>query len=256
MIDITPIPAFQDNYHWLISGNGDAWVVDPGDGEAVKQALHERSLALSGILITHHHWDHVNGIEALLSDNLIVAGPSLKKHPLVNTPLSNGDFITICGEQFTVFETPGHTLNHIVYYAQLSHQSPLLFCGDTLFAGGCGRLFEGTPKQMYQSLTKLAELPEDTQIYCAHEYTAANLAFASTLEPKNSKLKTRITDVHSLRKEGKPTIPSTLSVELETNPFLRTGSEEIINSARKNNPAVAIEPESIFAELRSMKDSF
>lgn len=255
MITTTAIPAFNDNYHWLIESEVETWVVDPGDGDKVQEVLAERSRTLTGILITHHHWDHINGIETLLHPDLIVAGPARDQHPLVNRPMQEGDTLAVCGSQFQVFEVPGHTLNHIVYYAEPENQDPILFSGDTLFAGGCGRLFEGTPAQMHQSLSKLGTLPERTQIYCAHEYTLGNLEFANTIEPNNPDLNSRLETVKDLRAQGIPTIPSILSLELKTNPFMRIHSAELTASAKRSNPDLK-DPISIFAEIRSLKDQF
>lgn len=256
MISITAIPAFKDNYHWLIESDSETWVVDPGDGNIVKEALAKKSKSLTGILVTHHHWDHVNGIEELLDDDLVVIGPALDQYPLVNHPAREGDVKCICGVDFEVIEVPGHTLNHIAYYAAPKNQQPVLFCGDTLFAGGCGRLFEGTPSQMHESLNKLAKLPENTQIFCAHEYTLTNLEFARQIEPTNPELSLRLADVKAKREQDVPTIPSLLSQELKTNPFMRVDSPELIASAQRINPDVANDPVSVFAEIRSQKDQF
>ena len=256
MISITAIPAFKDNYHWLIENEAETWVVDPGDGKKVKDVLARKSKTLTGILVTHHHWDHVNGIEDLHRDDLLVIGPALSQHPLVNRPVREGDTLSVCGAKFRVIEVPGHTLNHIAYYAEPENQAPILLSGDTLFAGGCGRLFEGTPAQMHDSLSKLAKLPEQTQIYCAHEYTLSNLEFACTVEPDNSDLHSRLEETKNLRERSIPTVPSVLSQELKTNPFMRVESPELIASAQRGNPAMERNPVSVFTEVRSQKDRF
>ena len=256
MISVTPIKAFNDNYHWLIEGNDEIWVVDPGDAQVVREALKNKAGSLNGILVTHHHWDHVNGIEALISEGIAVAGPAKSQHPLVNLPLSDGDSLALCGETFEVFEVPGHTLNHIAYFCAPTTQNPILFSGDTLFAGGCGRLFEGTPSQMHQSLSRLAELPEDTQVYCAHEYTLANLDFAISLEPNNQLLKERIADAQNTREKNLPTIPSTLKLEIGTNPFLRTKSNELKSRLLEQGVLTSEAPEEIFAAIRLLKDKY
>lgn len=256
MISITPLNAFKDNYHWLIEGDDEIWVVDPGDGRVVAEALAQRSKSLDGILVTHHHWDHVNGIEELIGENTIVAGPALEKHPLVNYPLVDADSIVVCGQKLRVFEVPGHTLNHIAYFCAPADQIPFLLSGDTLFAGGCGRLFEGTPAQMYDSLSRLAELPKETLVYCAHEYTLANLDFALSVEPENEQLITRIKEAKSIREQGRPTIPTTLELELKTNPFLRTHSDELKTGLADQGLLTSERPEEVFATVRALKDNF
>ena len=238
MLTVTPIPAFKDNYLWLIENDNECWVVDPGDAEPVKAAIASRDRELTGILVTHHHADHVGGIKQLLTSEMKVIGPSLKPHPLVRDPVSDGDIRRICDIDVQIIGVPGHTLNHLAYYFQTDRihdnkdsDQPLLFCGDTLFAGGCGRLFEGSPEQMHDSLSKLSQLPEKTLVYCAHEYTLANLEFALSIEPGNQDLIAHQQNMMHLRSRNTPTIPTTIAVERATNPFLRSHSDEVKSTA-------------------------
>ena len=193
MLSIHAVPAFNDNYIWLISteGSNQAFVVDPGDPAVVEQALQARELTLAGILITHHHFDHVGGLADLKARyTATVYGPDNPAIEGLDHIVRDGDEVDVLGARLSVIEVPGHTLDHIAYF--MSGDEPLVFCGDTLFAGGCGRVFEGTPEMMYQSLTALAELPAETRIYCAHEYTLANLEFAQAVEPNNDSLARRV----------------------------------------------------------------
>jgi len=258
---IHPLPAFSDNYLWLIENDEETWVVDPGDGKVVSAALQERHRTLTGILITHHHPDHIGGIKHLLHNDLIVAGPAKSQHPDVNRPMNDGDTITVCGQSFSVMAVPGHTLNHLAYYSDLnntdtSSEAPVLFSGDTLFAGGCGRIFEGSPSQMHESLTRFAQLPINTRIYCAHEYTLANLQFALTMEPSNQALQNRIVVCQNLRHKNRPTLPSHMADELETNPFLRMNSAELRASVKRKYPDTENNDIAIFAAVRKLKDNF
>ena len=257
-ITVEPIPAFNDNYFWMIENDQECWVVDPGDAAPVKAALSSKERGLTGILVTHHHSDHIGGISELINDDMPVIGPSINPYRLVNDPVSEGDIRKICGLEFRVLDVPGHTLNHLAYYVEKSDHlaKPMLFCGDTLFAGGCGRLFEGTPDQMYRSLAKLSNLNPETLVYCAHEYTLANLAFAQSIEPNNQKLKEHSQDMFKVREKNTPTIPSNIGVEKEINPFLRTFSEEIVLSAQKYDASTSDKPSEIFATIRRMKDNF
>ncbi len=222
MLHVIPIPAFNDNYIWLIknSHNHQAAVVDPGDAKPVLDYCQQHDITLCAILITHHHSDHTGGIADLVKHyNIPVYGPAHENIPHCDHKLNENDQIVIekiDQLKLKVFDIPGHTSGHIAYYG-----NDWLFCGDTLFAGGCGRLFEGTAKQMHQSLAKLKVLPFNTKVFCAHEYTQANLAFALTIEPNNFDLQQRIDEVNQLRQQQQPTIPSTIAIELKTNPFLR-----------------------------------
>jgi len=257
MFQISPIPAFHDNYFWLIESDTETWVVDPGDASPVIRALQDRGKKLSGILITHHHFDHIGGVKELHYHGLPVIGPKKDQFELVNDAVSEGDIRQICGSQFKVIEVPGHTLNHIAFFSAPSGQAPVLFCGDTLFAAGCGRLFEGTPKQMFHSLNRLSALPDNTQVYCAHEYTETNLSFAHSVEPGSQDVIQRAKDVSALRAQGIPSVPTNIKIEKATNPFLRTNSAEIMSNIKaelesSGNP----DQTEIFAQLRKMKDIF
>ncbi len=259
MLDVTPIPAFSDNYIWCLnrSGETDAVVVDPGDGQAVLRALAERGLELAGIIITHHHFDHTGGLNDLLEQRPVpVWGPVNPAISQISERLVEGDSVTILGIDWTVLEVPGHTLDHIAFFADIDGQDPCLFCGDTLFAGGCGRVFEGNPAMMLGSLDKLAALPASTRVYCAHEYTMANLAFAAAVEPDNTALQARIAHDQGLRDQDIPTVPSTLALELDTNPFLRCEQPSVVSRMREENRAEGDDPVSVFAAVRGWKDNF
>lgn len=256
MLTIEPIPAYDDNYIWLIRDDEDrAFVVDPGEAAPVLATLRERELSLAGILITHHHFDHVGGLQALRDTySPTVYGPD---NPAINgldTVVHAGDTVDVLGHSFTVMTVPGHTLDHIAYYHRA--EQPLLFCGDTLFAGGCGRVFEGTAEMMHASLQSLAALPGNTRIYCAHEYTLANLAFARAVEPANQELLARIADAETSRAAGQPTVPSTLDLEFATNPFLRCEAPELVDSLRRQDRLEDDNPVSVFATVRGWKDNF
>jgi hydroxyacylglutathione hydrolase len=254
MFDVIRIPAFKDNYIWLLRQGARAAVVDPGDAAPVLGFLHEEKLSLRSILITHHHGDHQGGIEELLSrfPAAEVLGPERESITGMTVPLRGGERIrpAMLDGGLRVVAVPGHTLGHLAYYGEAC-----LFCGDALFAGGCGRIFEGTPRQMAESLACLAALPEDTLVYCGHEYTAANLRFALAVEPGNRALRRRADEVAVLRAKGVPTVPSTLAVEKATNPFLRCREPEVIAAARARgvaeNDSVAV-----FAALREWKNEF
>lgn len=257
MLTIEPIPAFNDNYIWLLydQQSREAVVVDPGDAAPVRQALRDRRLSLSGILITHHHFDHVGGVAELIADfQAVVYGPNNPAIASVDKRLGAGDSIEVLGHAFEILEVPGHTLDHIAYYH--GGDTPLLFCGDTLFAGGCGRVFEGTAPMMHQSLEALAALPPTTRVYCAHEYTLANLAFARAVEPDNANLLQRIASAEAARSRNEPTVPSELALELATNPFLRSGQADLQASLRAQGKLAGDSPVDVFATVRAWKDSF
>lgn len=254
MLDIVQIPVLTDNYLYLIHDktSGDTAIVDPAVSEPVIAACESHGWTLTHIINTHHHWDHT-GANLALKDQfgLTIIGPAAERERIPGLDIAVGDGDTIClgDEEAQVFDVPGHTSGHIAYYFA---DSRALFCGDTIFALGCGRLFEGTPDQMWHSLTKLIALPDDTLVHCAHEYTEANAAFAETVEPGNPTLMERIKEIKALRAEGKPTVPSELGVEKATNPFLRPMSEnlqETIGMLGRPLPRV-------FAETRALKDSF
>lgn len=228
-------------------------MVDPGDANPVITFLKKHALTLSAILITHHHWDHTNGIEALAKIyDIPVYGP--EKEPVQNMTqrLKGGDQIDVDNMPFTlkVLDIPGHTLGHIAYY-----NDDWLFCGDTLFTGGCGKIFEGTIEQMYRSLTQLAGLGDDLLVYCGHEYTAANLAFAQLLEPDNAALKKRIEAVADQRQQNLPTVPSTLSLEKQTNPFLRCAHRTLIQAAEQYAGKHLATPQEVFGVIREWKNT-
>lgn len=263
-LDVLAVPAFDDNYLWIIHDGRHAAVVDPGDAVPVLAALQAEGLTLAAILLTHHHADHVGGVLELarsaVSDafpNIPVYGPA-REHSRIKgmtIPLHGNDEVKIAslGLSLQVIDVPGHTLGHIAYYAA---DQGLLFCGDTLFAGGCGRLFEGTPAQMLQSLTRLASLPGDTQVYCAHEYTLSNLKFAAEVEPGNEALAARILRERARRERGEATVPSSIALERATNPFLRTGEKDILESLQKAGRLTQLDDVSSFAALREWKNTY
>lgn len=253
MLEIVFIPAFQDNYIWLLHNGRDAIVVDPGDAAPVDWRLQAEGLTLKAILVTHHHADHQGGVGSLLQTHGVstVFGPANESITGCNRPLSGGDSFDLLGTHFTVIDVPGHTAGHIAYSIPGA-----VFCGDTLFGAGCGRLFEGTPPQMADSLGKLASLPDDTRVYCAHEYTEANLRFALEVEPKNQDISQRVAVSAFQRLRGRPTVPSTIAEEKLTNPFLRCAEPAVIEAARRRNPATAEDPVSVFTTLREWKNNF
>ena len=255
MIQISALPAFTDNYIWLLQDHRSqrCAVVDPGDAAPVLAWLEQHpGWVLSDILITHHHHDHVGGVERLKQHSAAtVHGPAREKIPARDIGLEDNQRVSILGWEFEVFAVPGHTLGHIAYY----HHG-LLFCGDTLFAAGCGRLFEGTPEQMHHSLGRLAALPDDTLIYCTHEYTLSNLRFAQAVEPANPDIAERLAKVTQMREQGRMTLPSTLALEKLTNPFLRTGETLVKQKVDERNGAQNRAPSEVFAALRAWKDKF
>jgi len=256
MLTITAIPAFNDNYIWLLSQKDKAWVVDPGDAAPVVDKLTANNLSLEGILITHHHRDHTGGIETLMEKwpSVKVFAPHSDKISKATARVSEGDVIEILGTHVKVLDVPAHTLDHIAYFGENVGGAPVVFCGDTLFSGGCGRVFEGTYEQMHLALQKLAQLPNETAIYCTHEYTLANLNFAKEIEPKNEALERRLDYVRMLRSDGTITLPSQLSLEKEINPFLRCDQTEVINAAKQVN--AASNDIEVFSAIRELKDNF
>jgi hydroxyacylglutathione hydrolase len=259
-MNITPIPAFNDNYLWLIDdGLSQAVIVDPGDPTPVLKTLSQKQLKLSAILITHHHRDHIGGVEALAKEfNVPVYGPNSEKIPQVTHTVSHGDNINLFdGPELSlkVLEVPGHTQEHIAYFGEVNQQ-PVLFPGDTLFAAGCGRLLGGTHQQLCHSLGILNQLPEDTQIFSSHEYTLANLSFAKAVEPENADIQQRILNEEQKRAADKPTLPTKLSLERLTNPFLRIEQASVTESINRHWQQNWSDREDLFGGLRRWKDNF
>jgi len=259
-LQIIPIPAFKDNYIWLIHNGRQATVVDPGDALPVFEILQRLNLTLNTILVTHHHHDHIGGVAALLKayPNTKVYAPRLEQYAFEHVAVGELDIIDLheLGLNFTVIELPGHTLGHIAYYSKNIdiniNGDKLLFCGDTLFGAGCGRLFEGSPAQMYDSLQKLATLPPETKVYCTHEYTLHNINFALTLEPNNPALAKRLEETQKIRGINIPSLPSTIALELATNPFLRCQSEEIQLSVQLKNASYL----EVFSTIRELRNRY
>lgn len=259
MIQIDGLRAFNDNYIWLLQDTATkrCAVVDPGDSGPVQawlQAHHDWQL--TDILITHHHNDHVGGVLALKqATGARVSGPATENIPGRDRALQDGETLDVLGLPFEVFAVPGHTSGHIAFYHQAAAK-PLLFPGDTLFAAGCGRLFEGTPAQMHHSLQTLAALPDTTQVYCAHEYTQSNLRFASAVEPHNADIAQRSADVAALRAQDRSTLPSNLALERLTNPFLRIGEASVLQTLAERDGRSERSEVEAFAALRAWKDGF
>jgi len=262
-LSVLTIPAFNDNYLWLIHDGVHAAVVDPGDAQPIRDALAENRLTLTAILLTHHHADHIGGVPALLADTPVpVFGPRGDGIAAVTQPLGEGDRVRVPGLdlELEVLDVPGHTRGHIAYVRRKEDGAGganWVFCGDTLFAGGCGRLFEGTPEQMTASLAKLAALPDDTLVYCAHEYTIANLRFAQAVEPDNQAVALRMRDASERRGTRLPTVPSTIGLERGTNPFLRYTEPGIVHSlVQAGRLPAGAPPVQAFAALREWKNVF
>ncbi len=251
---IEPIPAFDDNYFWLLTRGTQAAVVDPGDAEPVLDRLRSGRLDLQAILVTHHHHDHVGGVADLVgASKARVYGPRGESIPSREVALGEGDEIEVLGLTLNILDVPGHTRGHIAYHAL---QLRALFCGDTLFAAGCGRLFEGTAEQMTDSLAKLAKLPADTRVYCAHEYTLSNLRFALAVEPDSAALHERQRACRAQRERNEPTVPSTIGEERVTNPFLRCDVPAVRHAAEARAGHVLPTTAATFAALRGWKDRF
>ncbi|MDR2991618.1 MAG: hydroxyacylglutathione hydrolase [Burkholderiaceae bacterium] len=255
-MDLIIIPVLDDNYIWLLTEGNQAWVVDPGVAEPVLEALRARGLTLAGILVTHHHADHVGGVPQLrAATGATVYGPALEPVPPPYQPLAGGETLDALGLTWRVLAVPGHTAGHLAYYAQPPQQAPILFCGDTLFCAGCGRLFEGTPAQMLASLDALAKLPEATRVCCAHEYTLGNLRFAAAVEPDNAAIAQHAAWCQQQRAQGLPTLPSTVALERRINPFLRTREPTVIAAARTHG-ADSADAVAVLTALREWKNIF
>ncbi len=253
-LQIQPIPAFETNYIWALHDDRHCAIVDPGSAPEVLEFLEAQDLTLCALLLTHHHHDHIGGVDALLSRQAVpVWGPADERMPQVDRVVAEGDraLVPELGLEFQVIETPGHTRTHIVY-----HDDARLLAGDTLFSVGCGRLFEGSPAQMQRSLDKLAALDPDIMVYCAHEYTADNCRFALAVEPGNGPLERWAEEVERRRAQGAITLPTRLGDELAYNPFLRTRESSVIAAARAREPASGTDPAEVFGVIRRWKDSF
>ncbi|HET9578506.1 MAG TPA: hydroxyacylglutathione hydrolase [Usitatibacter sp.] len=258
MLAIHGVPAFEDNYLWVMARGRDAAVVDPGDAGPVEEYLAANRLTLRAILATHHHGDHVGGLAALAAHwKCPVFGPAGESIAGLTRKLREGERITVPGLEaaFEVLDVPGHTAGHIAYWHP-DVQDPFVFCGDTLFAGGCGRLFEGTAAQMVESLAKLGSLHPRTRVYCAHEYTLANLRFARAVEPENAALAERQAREAARRERGEPTVPSSIGVELQTNPFLRWDAPAVIAAAEARAGHPLPDRVAVFAAIREWKNRF
>ncbi len=257
MFDVTPIAAFQDNYIWLLRqpGSQDAFVVDPGDAAPVLRFLDQQRLNLAGILITHHHADHTGGVAELIRRHPVpVLGPAHSPFSGSTQTLEDGDHCQVLGATLRVKHVPGHTLDHICYY--LAGPQPQLFCGDTLFLAGCGRLFEGTAGQMLAAMNFFNQLPGDTRVYCTHEYSLANLAFAAAVEPENPDIRATIDWCTRQRQQHQPTLPSTIDQERRVNPFLRTRTPAVISAAERHAGRALADEEAVFASIRAWKNEF
>ena len=256
LLKLQALPAFDDNYLWVLDNGKQALVVDPGDASPVRALLERTGLALAAILVTHHHADHTGGVAELRETyGAVVYGPSTENIPAPFTPLQEGDTFDALGVCWRVLDVPGHTSGHIAFFAAQINEKPLLFCGDTLFSGGCGRLFEGTPAQMLASLDKLSNLPGNTVVCCTHEYTLSNLRFALAVEPGNADLQAYYAQCVKLRETGASTLPTSIANERRINPFLRSRQAGVETAAHQFDPA-AYGDVAVFAALRQWKNQF
>ena len=254
MLSVEPIKAFTDNYIWLVSTNEGSIVIDPGESKNIQKLIDNNTIDLKGILITHHHYDHTNGLSELVKINeLEVYGP-VNNIDGINHRLTDKDKISIIGIDFDVISIPGHTLDHIGFYSANAN-NPILFCGDTLFAGGCGKIFEGTYEQMFNALKKITKLPINTNIYCGHEYTLSNLKFALEADDTNKELIEEFKKVKNKINSNIPSLPTTLDKELKVNPFLRCDNINIQNKIIEKFKVSNNELE-VFTALRKWKDNF
>jgi hydroxyacylglutathione hydrolase len=266
LLQFKQIPAFTDNYLWVIIQNHQAWVVDPGDAEPIIALLEREKLTLKGILITHHHQDHIGGVEQLMAWSkdhgqgpINTIGPLHPKITPLDRVITDQDEIELFpGVIAKAISVPGHTLSHVAYFLPQSKDvlTPRLYCGDTLFATGCGRLFEGTAEQMYQSLQKFAQLPDETLVCCAHEYTLSNIKFAQHIEPKNHDLSVWAQVAKQMRSESTPTVPTTIGFEKKVNPFMRCNEPSMIKNIQQLTETSLQTSSDVLAVIRKMKDSF
>lgn len=260
MLIFTALPAFKDNYIWLLQDTERQLcaAVDPGDAQPVLTWLAEHpQWQLTDIVITHYHHDHIGGVTALKeATQARVIGPARETIPSLDVPVDEGASIELLGHTVQVFAVPGHTLGHVVYFCQDQVDPPWLLSGDTLFAGGCGRVFEGTAEQMHASLSRLATLADTTLVYCTHEYTLSNLLFAAAVEPNSADLQQRLEQVRQLRAANKITLPSNIALEKRTNPFLRCEQPEVIQAAEHRAGTPLEQSHAVFATIRSWKDTF
>lgn len=255
MLTIHPIPAFTDNYIWCLYNDTYAYVVDPGEHQPVIDFLQANNLTLAGILVTHHHNDHIGGIRQLIAQyqDIPIWGPATERFPFVNRRVKENDTIELAqiGITLQVWEVPGHTLDHIAYVNDAG-----LFCGDTMFSAGCGRLFEGNAKQMQENFDRFRTLPESTKVYCTHEYTLSNLEFALAAWPNNGKITEYQTWATEQQAHHKPTLPSSIAQEIQINPFMNTNNADIKINAERHFSAKFETPNDVFAALRQWKDTF
>ena len=257
-MNLTALPAFTDNYIWLVDDGTDAVAIDPGDARPVIDHLERQRLNLRTILLTHHHPDHIGGVAELKArsgDQIAVHGPGLSPIPQTTHALMGGERLEILGQTIDVVDVPGHTLDHLTYLWRRGDQPTWMFCGDTLFSAGCGRLFEGTPEQMVASLGRLAAEPEDTWICCAHEYTLSNLRFATAVEPDNLDIQQQVQRCQAMRERGEPTLPARLATERLINPFLREQVPSVVAQALQQG-ATSTDRHEVWAALRRWKNNF
>ncbi len=253
MLSVEPIKAYTDNYIWLVSTNEGSIVVDPGESKEILNLIDTNEIDLKGVLITHHHYDHTNGLLDLTNKmNLEVYGP--KKIEGINNIVNESDKFSLIGIDFEVIEIPGHTLDHLAFYSP-NNEDPILFCGDTLFAGGCGRVFEGTFEQMFMSLKKISKYPKETKVFCGHEYTLSNLKFALEVDKDNKDLVNEFNNIEKLISSDIPSLPTNLNKELKLNPFLRCHDIDIKNKVIEKFDIIDDELQ-IFTALRKWKDNF
>ncbi|MEH6627944.1 MAG: hydroxyacylglutathione hydrolase [Motiliproteus sp.] len=257
MFTVTPIPAFQDNYIWMLKkpNSTEVFVVDPGDAAAVIATLQQQRLSLAGILITHHHADHTGGaLQLSEAFQAPIYGPANSPFKGISRPLNDGDSCLVLGETLQVKRVPGHTLDHISYF--LPGEVPQLFCGDTLFLAGCGRLFEGTPSQLLTAMRYFSRLPDVTEVYCTHEYSMANLAFAAAVEPQNIDIQQSIRQCQLKRDADQPTVPSNIAKERLINPFMRTATDSVRTAASQQQGAEVGDEEAVMSVIREWKNNF